>query len=70
MGHKPPKKFKSTFEIPEMPLPDLAAGNPESHEGNWCWRHWSNRRYRSHGRQWTYWPHGSDRGRSYWKHRG
>jgi 2-hydroxychromene-2-carboxylate isomerase len=42
MGHKPPKGFKSKFEIPEMPLPDLAEGNPEDHEGNWCWRHWDN----------------------------
>ena len=39
MGHKPPKGFNSKFEIPEMPLPDLAAGNPEDHEDNWCWRH-------------------------------
>ena len=32
----------SSFEIPRMPLPDLAAGNPEGHEDNWCWRHWDN----------------------------
>jgi len=45
MGHKPPKKFESTFEIPEMPPPDIAAGNPESHEGNLCWRHWDNTKH-------------------------
>ncbi len=30
----------SKFKIPQMPLPDIAKGNPESHEDNWCWRHW------------------------------
>ncbi len=41
-GTKPPPGFKSKFEIPIMPLPNLAEGNPEDHEGNWCWRHWDN----------------------------
>ncbi len=30
----------SKFKIPQMPHPDIAKGNPESHEDNWCWRHW------------------------------
>ena len=33
----------SSFEIPKMPIPDLAKGNVGTdHEGNWCWRHWDN----------------------------
>jgi len=32
----------SSFKIPKMPLPDLAEGNPEDHEGNWTWRHYDN----------------------------
>jgi 2-hydroxychromene-2-carboxylate isomerase len=41
-GHEPPKRFKSKFVIPELPLPDLSGGNVESHDGNWCWRHLDN----------------------------
>ncbi len=46
MGHKPPSKFKSKFEIPEMPLPDLSKGNVgDDHSGCWTWRHWDNTKH-------------------------
>ena len=33
----------SKFEIPKMPIPDLAKGNVGTdHEGNWTWRHLDN----------------------------